>query len=252
MEGVLINGAHFIISLTEDFSKAGSEDEHTEWLLSKFQLLDVWKQYIIRFDWYDNLGNPGIFGAFYFKKSTIDTTAPVWVYVDIGTHLPGTDLAVMVNEDATVYMVPEGTALDTTAVKEAALSRVEVLAHTAAKLETHGVEPGNYVVYAIDPLGNISEASRLITLQSPVNSQQIIVAPEINITYSSSRKFLRVESSVELHQIEVFNILGEKVISRKCQGKSDEFGTHELTLGVYMIRTLAEEGTFTIEKIFLR
>ena len=34
------------ISLANDFTKTESENEQTEWLLSKFQILDLWKQQI--------------------------------------------------------------------------------------------------------------------------------------------------------------------------------------------------------------
>lgn len=239
------------VSIANDFTKTGSGNKQTEWLLSNFQLMDIWKQHIVRFDWYDNIGAPGIFGSFSFQKSNIDITPPTWGYVDIGSYSTGAEIVVMVDEDATVYMVPEGTAPDSIIIRDVAVSSVEAEAYIASKLETFGVEAGNYVVYAIDPSNNISEASSIITLQKPVSSQQVFVAAGVNITYSSASEMLRVESTSELRQIEVFNICGEKLISRQCQGKMDEFSTNGLTIGVYIVRITATEGTLSIQKFVL-
>ncbi|MDX1315728.1 MAG: hypothetical protein R3356_09515, partial [Eudoraea sp.] len=52
------------INLLKDFSFVEQGNDQTAWLKSKFPLIDLWGSYIIRFDWYDNIGEPGIFGAF--------------------------------------------------------------------------------------------------------------------------------------------------------------------------------------------
>lgn len=83
------------INLKDDFKNLGGGNEQTDWYLSKFPLTDLWGAYVVRFDWYDNVGEPGIFGAFSFTVSNLDLTPPEWYYVSIGIISTGTDIVVM-------------------------------------------------------------------------------------------------------------------------------------------------------------
>jgi hypothetical protein len=46
--------------------------------------------------------------------------------------------------------------------------------------------------------------------------------------------------------------LGKKVGSKHCDGKTDEFQTHGLISGVYLVHVFEKDGAFKIKKIFLR
>ncbi|MEX0982074.1 MAG: hypothetical protein WD577_05735 [Bacteroidales bacterium] len=62
------------LNLMNDFVLRGGGNEQTDWFTSKFELTNLMGPKIIRFDWYDNLGELGIFGAFKFKKSDLEVS----------------------------------------------------------------------------------------------------------------------------------------------------------------------------------
>jgi hypothetical protein len=239
-------------SLEDDFNNLGGGNEQTDWFRSKNQMEGLWGFYIIRFDWYDNVGEPGIFGGFSFAQSELDFTPPEWYYVSLGTFNPGTNIVVMTTEDATVYMVPEGTPADTTSIKEAAVSNTEATAYSQANLSTAGLSTGGYVLYAIDASCNISEASSVIRLEYPVNADLITDNSKTTVFYDHTYRLIKIKSSHELGRIEVYNILGKKVGSKKCDGKTDEIQTAGLIAGVYLVHVFDKSETLNVKKVFLK
>lgn len=241
---------HEIFSLENDFKNLGDGNEQTDWFLSKIPLTGLQGTYIIRFDWYDNVGEPGIFGGFTFVKSNLDVTPPEWYYVDIGTFRPGTELTVMTTEEATVYLVPEGTPSDTNSIKQAAVSVTETKAYIQAKLATADVETGLYIIYALDSSNNISEASRTIQLQYPVTANEIASNSSIEISYHQRHNWIQVNSVNEINNIELYDILGKKVGSKKCRGKSFGYPMNDLMPGIYFVRIVAENEIISVNKIY--
>ncbi|HYX07976.1 MAG TPA: DUF4832 domain-containing protein [Bacteroidales bacterium] len=238
------------ISLTNDFKNLGGGNEQTDWLLSKFPLEGLWGAYIVRFDWYDKVGEPGIFGGFSFLMSELDITPPEWLYVDIGTITVGSDIIVQTTEDAKVYLVPSGTLADTASIIQSAVASADVEAYTPAKLSTTGLNPGEYVAYAIDNSNNISEASRLITLQIQVNSAIIQNSSEISITCNPSDELINISSNQKLLRVNVYNLLGKKVGEKKINGINCKFNVNGLLPpGVYVVQIIDIEGISTIRKI---
>ena len=240
------------VNLNNDFNFLQDENENTAWFLSNFPIQDVWGDYVFRFDWYDNIGEPGIFGAFSFIESDLDLTAPEWYYVSIGTITKGTDIVVMTTEDATVYMVPKGTPSDTNSILEAAVSATKVSAYSQGFLSTTVLVDSVYVLYAIDNSNNISEVSRSITIQTPVNSKDPTKQSEPEIFYNYNSRIVQVVSNNELSHIEVYNILGKRISSKKHMGKTTSFSTRDFTPGVYVIRVLEENGTAETKKIHIQ
>jgi len=203
----------------------------------------------LRFDWYDNIEEPGIFGAFSFTESNLDITAPEWYYVSIGTLTQGTDIVLMTTEQATVYLVPAETLSDTTSIKEAAVAVIDATAYTQAKLSTSGLIAGDYVVYALDNAKNISEPSRVITIQFPVNASVIAHNLEISITYDSAYNLMTIKSNNELKLINVYNILGKKVKNVVCQGNVYNLKTDGFNAGVYFVHVYDTKGNIKRDKI---
>ncbi|WP_372948986.1 DUF4832 domain-containing protein [Mariniphaga sp.] len=239
-------------SIEDDFKNVGGGNEQTDWFRSKNQMDGLWGAYIIRFDWYDNVGEPGIFGGFSFAQSELDFTPPEWYYVSLGTFNPGTNIVVMTTEDATVYMVPEGTPADTTSIKEAAVSNTETTAYSQANLSTTGLSSGEYVLYAVDSSGNVSVASSAIRLENPVNAALITDNSKTTVFYDNAYRLIKIKSSNELGRIEVYNILGKKVGSKKCDGKTDEIQTAGLIAGVYLVHVFDKNETLNVKKVFLK
>jgi hypothetical protein len=240
------------INLKNDFTNLGGGYDQTDWFLSKFPVSNLWGTYTARFDWYDNIGEPGIFGAFSFITSTLDFTPPEWYYVSVGNIERGTDIVVMTTEAATVYLVPAGTPPDTTSILLSAVASVNVTAYAQGKIKTSELNEGDYVVYALDNAKNVSEASRLITLQIPVHAQSISSHSEIIVQYNPVYKSISIKSTNELNQIDVYNILGKKVGSATCDGKEYHFPANGFPSGVYLTRILYKEGNFDVVKLLIQ
>jgi hypothetical protein len=238
-------------NLKNDFKNTGGGNEQTDWFLSENEIKGLWGSYILRFDWYDNLGEPGIFGGFSFVVSELDFTPPRWHYVSLGTFDPGTDIVVMTTENATVYLVTEGTLADTTSIKAAAISSGAATAYKQAKLATSEANPGNYIVYAIDASNNISEASKVIRLEYPVSAEQLPNDSEIKITVNYAYQFINIKSTRELSHINVYNILGKKVGSINCHRNMAEIQTNGLISGIYLIHVFEKKGNLTVKKVLI-
>jgi len=236
-------------SLKNDFENLGGGNEQTDWFLSNFPVTELWGDFTVKFDWYDNIGEPGVFGTFSFTESNLDITPPEWFFVSIGNIDRGTDVVVVTTEDAKVYMVPEGTTPVADSLIAAAVAEVDVTAYGQAIITTNNLYPGDYVVYALDSAKNISEASRLITLQTPVNSKLIPAKPGINVTYNTTNQSLKVFSSVELRQIDLYSILGQKVKCKNCNGNIFQLNTKTLTKGIYIVQVQLSNGHIERKKI---
>lgn len=240
------------INLNNDFEIQGGGNEQTDWLLSKFPLKGLWGGYVVRFDWYDNVGEPGVFGGFSFIKSNLDFTPPNWYYVSVGIITSGTDIIVMTTEAGKVYLVPAGTATDTSSIKLAAVAVADVTAYSQSKFQTSGLVWGDYVVYALDNSKNISEASRLITIQYPVNAPIISNNSMVSVIYNPIDDLINIKSTSQLKQVDVYNILGKKVGSKKCEGNEFDFQTAGILQGIYLVQVFDKSGTLTTKKIFKR
>jgi len=239
-------------NLKNDFKNTGGGNEQTDWFLSKNEIKGLWGFYTVSFDWYDNVGESGIFGGFSFVVSTLDFTPPKWSFVSVGIFDPGTDIVVMTNENATVYLVPLGTPADSTSIKAAGVSSVKTTAGKQAKISTLGLKVGSYVVYAIDASNNVSEASKAIVLQYPVSATQIAGESEATVFYDYAYQLIKVKSNKELRRIEIYNILGKKLESKNCDGKQFDFQTHGLTPGVYLTRIHSDDGSCKVVKVLIQ
>lgn len=237
------------LSLKEDFENLGGGNEQTDWFIYNGLFENLWGAYTIRFDWYDNIGEPGIFGSFSFPGLAMDLTAPGWYYVSIGNIPLGTDLIAITNEDATLYLVPAGTAPDTLSIKESAYAVVDVAAYVQAKFSTIGLNAGEYIFYALDNAGNISEASRMIKLEGTLNVTSLPDEFKITIAYNSVLKTCTIKSDIELRQINVYNILGARIKSIKCDNQKYIFSTQELNTGIYIVHVYDKHGDIQVNKI---
>ncbi len=243
---------HRDFSLENDFNNRGGGNEQTDWFLSKIPLTGLWGEYIVRFDWYDNVGEPGIFGGFTFVRSYLDVDPPEWYYVSIGTLSRGTDIVVMTTEDSKVYLVPEGTPADSISIKNSALAVTGVNAYNQHKLPTSGIDQGNYVVYAIDDANNVSEPSPLITITAPVNAQRLPLNSDISLSHNLSTEEVTITSSHRFKQIDVFNIVGKKLKSINGTGNNLIFSTSGLNSGIYLVQVFEKRGMLTTKKIYKR
>lgn len=237
------------VSLKNDFENIDSGNEQTGWYLSKFAVPNLWGMYIVRFDWYDHIGEPGIFGAFSFRESNLDITPPGWYFVTVGNIIRGTNVVVMPTEAAKVFLVQSETLSIKDSIEQAAIAVTEVNAYTQGFLATSGIPEGNYVVYAIDNAGNISEPSRLIIIQSPVNAAVISNHPGIEIFYNQTDKLIGVKSNYEIKQVNIYDITGKMIRSISGYGNECSVRLGELTLGIYFVHVFDRTGNIEMEKL---
>jgi len=147
-----------------------------------------------------------------FSKS--DKIAPVLSNVTVGPITSGDNISVTSDEDATVCVVPEGTAKVKATILTAALFTISATATVAVNRSTTGLSAGNYIVYAIDASGNVSNASPVIkvnavlTLLNRQSDSKLIVYPNpvIDVVTFNIKRNLTNNT-----QIRVFNSLGQTV-----------------------------------------
>lgn len=239
------------VTINEDFINLGDANEQTNWLLSNFGLTEMYGQYILRFDWYDHLGEEGIFGGFSFIKSSLDFTPPEWVYVSTGEITIGEEIRVMTSEKATVYLVPAGTASDIDIIRTLAIGQTEVEANIWGKINSSGLDPGDYVVYACDKADNISGASTIITLQFPLKSPTLKSNSSVDIKSDHKNGFIIIESQHRLKCTELYTISGRKVIQENHQSKDACLATRGFNPGIYILRVQDITGSVTHKKVWV-
>lgn len=237
-------------SLNDGFESLGAANEQTDWFIYDEIFKNLWGACIIRFDWYDHAGEAGIFGGFSFSPVDLDLTPPEWYYVSVGSIPLGTDLIAMTNEDATLYLVPLGTAPDTLSIRESAFAQATVAAYAQAKFSTIGLEAGDFVFYALDDAGNISEASRTITLERALND--FTSSPdELTITtaYNAALKTCTIRSNHEIRQIDIYDILGKRISRIRCNDPQYDLSIPGFNAGVYFMHVYDQHGNFQANKI---
>lgn len=176
---------------------------------------------------------------------------PVLSDVTTGTIAPGDDVTATSDKDGTIYLVPEGT---TAAVDDfdAAVSggtgvSVSATANTAATLGTTGLADGNYVVYAVDDDGRISDPSAVIELLT--TGLQMFPAGAVRIYPNPVKEFLYFESHVDVQEIVVIDLLGQERIRMDHAVDVSAINTSVLDEGIYCIRFSNTKGSATYKFI---
>jgi len=243
------------ISITDEFDNLGGGNEHTNWLISKFATPELWGNHILRFDWYDNIGEPGIFGSFSFLGSTFDVTPPEWNYVSIGVFTIGTDIQAACTEEGKIYLVPAGTLSDTVSIYAAAVAELNVTPYTITNLPTGDLTQGVYVLYAIDESGNISEASREITLESDITQVNVSSSgkeDKISIRYNTAVSMMEVTCDLGPMKVMVYDILGNLQMAAEFKGTHFSYNFSSSQAGVHLVRVWDKSGESKIERIVIQ
>ena len=242
------------VSIIDQFENLGGGNGQTDWLLAKFATPNLWGNYVLHFDWYDHIGEPGLFGSFSFLGSTFDVTPPEWYYISIGVFTIGTDIQVATNEACTVYLVPSGTLNDTASIYAAAMAEIDVTPYVMAYLPTGDLTQGAYVLYAIDESGNVSEASREITLESDmtrVNEISIGDEDKISIGYNAALSTLEVTCDNGILKVMVYDILGR--LHRVAQPNGNRFSCHfdNPRSVAFVVQVWDQSGNSKMERILV-
>jgi len=228
-----------------DFEYIGDGIESVNWMLSKFAIPALHGIFRIRFDWYDNIGEPGIFGEFSFVGSTLDVAPPSWYFISIGTFPIGTDIEVATTETCKVYMVPEGTEKLAETIFAASLTEIDVNSYTISYINTTDLNAGNYILYALDGSENISVASQIITLEGDSNNavkQFSHYKKDIYITYNAVQESITVFSSNDLCKVFIYDILGNLKLAEDINGIEYSYKLNSFINGPYFLRAMDSKG----------
>jgi hypothetical protein len=239
------------VDLPGDFTNLGGGNEQTDWFLSNFPVNGPWGRYFTKFDWYDHIGEPGIFGEFSFVESDMDVTPPGWLFVSIGDLTLGNDIVVMTDEDAIVYLVPDGTAADTASIFSAAAASVSLSAFKEAYLATSDLPDGEYMVYALDSSMNISEGIGQIFLTAPVASLVEKQTFKVTIKYDPLSDLLRINCSGSIQHIELYDITGVFVMTSKPDATDYDLDLSFLESGLYVMRITDSDGNDFSNRILI-
>lgn len=171
-----------------------------------------------------------------------DVTAPVLSDVTDGPIFAGEDILATSNEDGTIYLVPDGTASDLTAITSAQVSMIAATADAPSTLVTTAIAEGDYVVYAVDGSDNISTASTAITVSwatfvdpagASINKVQLYPAQVEDILY--------IKSDIQVSSVKVYSLQGAQMIN--IQTPTEQIDMSALSAGVYIVSIQLEDST---------
>ncbi len=179
----------------------------------------------------DLVGN--ISDTAYVWLTVNDETAPilsdVTTPVDTKTE---TELSATSDEDAMLYLVPDGTASDKASIVAAAVVEAAATADTPVVMDISGVDLGNYDLYAIDAVDNISVATAVEIMSSVGISEDR--ASQFGIYPNPVADVLHVMNAESIQKIEIANILGQNV--KVFSVVNDNHDVSDLDAGLYFVR----------------
>lgn len=161
-----------------------------------------------------NLGGLGT-GAIYIDSvllrvtNAVDAT-PVLSDVTTGTITAGDDVVATSDTNATIYLVDEATAAVAADIVAAQVAKDTAYPLTPVTLITTNIEAGNYIVYAVDAYGVVSDPSAVITIEagagedqtppvlSNVTTGEVVIGNEIFATSNENGIIYLVEESLEV------------------------------------------------------
>ncbi|MFC0215501.1 carboxypeptidase regulatory-like domain-containing protein [Paenibacillus chartarius] len=157
-----------------------------------------------------------------------DTLGPLLNDVSTGIVLwAEASIQATLDEDAVLYLVPDGTPMDAASILGAQLASTSALAQTALSIATDGLPRGDYVLYAIDSAGNVSPASDVIELRKSAGRALSDLNSELGITGTAL-------SNVSIYDLQSLGITGLDV---------EEIGLYRYALSKDRVRLLGFGAT---------
>lgn len=180
-----------------------------------------------------------------------DETPPVLSDVTAGPVNAGSDILATSNEDGMIYLVPDGTAADSTAIDAAKVAEASATASVAASLVTTGLPEDDYVVYAMDGSYNISVASPAITIVwatyidlGTASSDQVYLYP------ANVNDILHIKSDIQATSATVYSLQGAQMI--KINTPVDQIDMSSLNAGIYIVSLKLEDNSVFNGKVTKR
>ncbi len=240
------------LRLPDDFTNIGGGTDATDWYVSDFEISHLSGTNVVRFDWYDQVGEPGVFGAFSFVTSKFDQTPPELFFVSEGPVIQGNAITAISTENGMVYLVPAGTPADAAIIKEKAISSAAAVSYQEAELSTTGVNAGEYIVYALDSAQNVSPVVAGITVTDIIapTLRNVTEGLGITISYEAAYDQITIRSASNLEQVTIYNILGNVVLNKTCNSNACIVQTDEFQSGTYIVRVVSQQEKM-LQKIMI-
>lgn len=169
-----------------------------------------------------------------------DLVAPTLSSVS-ATVEKGLDLSVTCNEDAMIYMVPEGTTADKASIIAANVGEVAAKGDEATTINTTGLSIGNYELYAIDFGNNISDATVTEVISAAGIAQD--VSARYTIYPNPVEEVIYITFSENVQRVEILNVLGQKV--KPIENVSKTIDVSDLQSGIYFIQLFVDNDVIT-------
>ncbi len=163
----------------------------------------------------------------------VDVVAPVLsdVTASVDTKTE-TEISATSDEDATLYLVPEGTTADKASIVAAQVVEAAATAATPVVMDISAVALGNYDLYAIDASDNISAAS------------VVVIMSTVGVSDSYSKMFgvypnpvgdvIYIRNSENIQKLEIANILGQNI--KVINMVNNSHSVSDLESGIYFLR----------------
>jgi hypothetical protein len=170
----------------------------------------------------------------------IDPTIPSITYVSATVMLPDS-IEVTSNEDGSIYLVPVYTSKDLESIMAKTIDSTIVTAGVIAYINTS--DTGTYWLYAIDNCLNISSPDWV----NIINGISENIAENVRLYPVPVDQILYIETSEAISSVELFNIVGVKVMDKsKPEGPID---MGNLEQGIYFIRIKTDKGEIYTGKV---
>jgi hypothetical protein len=176
----------------------------------------------------------GINQAEYKIEHNIDKTVPSITHASDTIILPDS-IEVINNEDGYIYLVPVTTQPNLESIMAHRIDSTIVLSGVVSYINTS--DPGTYWLYAIDNCLNISSIVWVTIILTGINENMIST---VRLYPNPVDQTLYIKTSESISSVELFNIVGVKVMDKsKPEGQLD---IGHLEQGVYFIRIYTESG----------
>ncbi|MCG8701974.1 MAG: T9SS type A sorting domain-containing protein, partial [Bacteroidales bacterium] len=175
----------------------------------------------------------------------MDVTAPV-ISVAADSVGKGTAFAVTADDTCTAYIVPAGTA--TNDIVASAAYSVVLSSGVAGDLATDTLT-GNYMIYAIDSVGNVSNGIAVKVTDPGVSVSQTNLI-SFAIVPNPASGAIQIEG-VSNGTFNIFNIAGQRVLEGPINSNVIQVNISGLTPGAYIVR-VASGDMIGVERLIVK
>jgi S-formylglutathione hydrolase len=177
----------------------------------------------------------------------VENTSPPVITLAKDTIMKGDTIFAKSDKDGTLYLVTMSTTPENIHTRPPKGSS-GVVAGVMAAFPTVGLAGRNYLLYAEDKYGFLSEAKQIILVEEGTGIGHKI-APEIKLYPNPARELLTIQTKgIEIYLIEIASLNGQLLFSSEMEGTTRQIDLSSFPKGVFFI-TLRAKDFVTTRKI---